>query len=477
MSLLNILSRQAKQRHIAANDRKARRHQRLGLEALETRQVMSTFAVTTLADSGSGSLRQAITQADSAPDPASIQFSSALVGTISLKSALPELSNTHGTTINGHGGVTVDLTNAKMSDGNSIRVDSLANVSISNLSFTNAPGRAFENYGTLSLNNDTIQNSHNGAAVNYGTLNLTNSTIKNNTALNYGGGVNNYQGTLNSTNTNFIGNSATYGGAIDNSARMNLSGGSFSGNKATDGGAIHDASSTPSTIDSVTLTGNTAGLGGGLYEDGPAASQVQNSNIHGNHATALGGTTGADVYCDSGVAATSHNNVIGDGAGLWGISDNNNFDRPYVSGAQFNPQHSFNPRLPVNYVGTHALPIAPVMEQLVAFQGTTLKYDYTVRSNSATLAITPGTSRVWLDSDTSNDSDSENNAHYYPNNFAVDLYLADSGNEAGGSVSLWQNYDVLSLTQPSLTITGGGTGTTVGNGLSGVSYTWNGVKH
>lgn len=478
-----ILSRQIAPRHLSAADRKARRKSRLGLESLETRQVLSTFAVTNLADSGAGSLRQAVTQADAASDYSVIAFNPGLSGTLSLKSALPELSNTRGIAINGDNNVTIDLTNAKLADGSSLKVDAGVPASINNLTLTNAPGRAVENYGTLSMSSDTIQNSHNGAVVNYGTLTLYQDSIQNNTALNYGGGVNNYQGSLNSVQTNFTGNKAGsgpnsgLGGAIENDAKLTVSGGTFSGNSAGDGGAIHDSTTTPTTIDSATITGNTAGLGGGLYVD-DAALQLQNSNVYGNHANAAGfGGVGADVYTDSSLASTSFNNVIGDGSGLWGISDNNPFDRPHVAGSTVNPQFTYNASKPVNYIGTHASPIAPVMEQVVSFEGTKLTYDYTVRTNSATLTIAPGSQHVWLDAEMSDDNQDDNNAHYYPNNFAVDLYLSDSGNDESGSISLWQNYDITSLAQPSLTITGGNTGTNVSNGLSGLSYTWNGAKH
>ena len=199
-----------------------------------------------------------------------------------------------------------------------------------------------------------------------------------------------------------------------------------------------------------------------------AALQLQNSNVYGNHSTAAGfGGMGSDVYTDSCLASTSVNNLIGDGSGFAGIADNNNFDRPYVSGSRFNPQHTYNASKPINYIGTHASPIAPVMEQVVGFEGTTLTYDYTVRTNSASLTIAPGSQNVSLKAELSNDNLNESNPHYYPDGFAVDLYLSDSGNGSSGSISLWQGYDITSLAQPTLTITGGGTGTTVGNGLSG----------
>ena len=76
--------------------RRPHARRRLSLECLEDRAMLSTIvlAVTTLSDSGVGTLRDAITKADA--DTANqyvIKFSVSLPGTIDLKSALPDLNN------------------------------------------------------------------------------------------------------------------------------------------------------------------------------------------------------------------------------------------------------------------------------------------------------------------------------------------------------------------------------------------------
>src|SRR4051794_3929785 len=58
----------------------------LRLEALEERAVPATFAVTNTNDSGSGSLRQAILDANAAPGADQITFAHRVHGTISLSS-------------------------------------------------------------------------------------------------------------------------------------------------------------------------------------------------------------------------------------------------------------------------------------------------------------------------------------------------------------------------------------------------------
>jgi ABC-type glutathione transport system ATPase component len=54
---------------------------RPSIEALEDRVVPSTFAVTTTADSGTGSLRAAIARANAMPDPDVIVFDPAVSST------------------------------------------------------------------------------------------------------------------------------------------------------------------------------------------------------------------------------------------------------------------------------------------------------------------------------------------------------------------------------------------------------------
>jgi hypothetical protein len=64
----------------------------LGIEALEGRVVRATITVMSLGDSGPGTLRAAITQADLDTNPETITFEPSVTGTITLLSALPDLS-------------------------------------------------------------------------------------------------------------------------------------------------------------------------------------------------------------------------------------------------------------------------------------------------------------------------------------------------------------------------------------------------
>src|SRR5262245_65959167 len=71
------------------------------LEVLECRTLPSTFTVLDLADSGPGSLRQAILDANSNPGPDVVQFAPGLEGTITLAGG--QLSITDDLRIDGPG--------------------------------------------------------------------------------------------------------------------------------------------------------------------------------------------------------------------------------------------------------------------------------------------------------------------------------------------------------------------------------------
>ena len=145
----------ARQKGRASKDRR-RRSFRPCLNMLEDRSLPSTFTVTNLLDSGPGSLRAAVTAANTNPGADVINF--AVTGTIALTSG--ELDITDSLTINGPG-----LNSLTVSGNNSSRVFGVAGnpiVSIAGLTVANgwtsdSPGGGISmTGGTLTLDHVTV---------------------------------------------------------------------------------------------------------------------------------------------------------------------------------------------------------------------------------------------------------------------------------------------------------------------------------
>jgi hypothetical protein len=121
------------------------------LEVLEDRVVPSTFTVVNANDSGAGSLRDAIAQANLAGGDNTINFA---LGpgpqTITLTSGQLELTDTTGTTtIDGGPGVTISGNSA----GRIFQIDSMVSARLTALTLTN--GKAAGDRGGAVLNHGT----------------------------------------------------------------------------------------------------------------------------------------------------------------------------------------------------------------------------------------------------------------------------------------------------------------------------------
>lgn len=194
----------------------------------------ATLTVTSLSDTGPGSLREAVTAANTSVGIAdTINFN--VEGTITLASRLPNIDDD----------VTIDGTgkNITISGNNAVQV-----------MFVSA-GKMLNLFAVNITDGHCDSPCSGGAILNIGTLRVTGSTFSGNSAL-LGGAIHNF-GTLEVTGSTFSRNSARIGGAIHNFDTLTISGSTFSGNSATSfGGAIHNFD-TMTVVDS-TFSGNSA---------------------------------------------------------------------------------------------------------------------------------------------------------------------------------------------------------------------------
>lgn len=317
------------------------------LETLEDRCVPSTLTVHNLADSGTGSLRYDIAQAQSGD---TIKFDKNLKGgTITLTSG--ELDITKNLTINGLGAGLLTVTSTGLTGtyplyySTSSRIfeveGSVTNATLSGMTISNGvglksgsssssdyydgTGGGVLNLGTLTINGCNLSNNFaavyglfgagGGGVANFGTLKVTGCTLSNNSTLGNGGGIYN-RGTLGVNGGTLSGNSGDSGGGIynDYAATLTASGCTLSGNTAFGngsgandghaielgyGGGICNFVDGTATVCSCTLSGNSAYSGGGIYNaEAAAALTVGNSifrsnspdNIYGSYTDGGGNT-------------------------------------------------------------------------------------------------------------------------------------------------------------------------------------------
>ena len=209
----------------------------------------ATLTVTNNNNSGPGSLRQAIADANSGD---TITFDPGILpGTITLTSG-SYLIVDEDLTIDGPGASDLAI------DGN------------------NASRVFLISGGTVAISDVTIQNGsvfgNGGGIANVdGSLTITNVTVSDNTATGNGGGIYKDGGSLFIDESFITGNTTTGsfvdGGGIysDNSGTLTITNSTISGNTAASGGGIRYIGGTL-ILDKSTISGNTASLnGGGVY--------------------------------------------------------------------------------------------------------------------------------------------------------------------------------------------------------------------
>lgn len=225
--------------------------------------------ITTVADAGLGSLRYAMLYSG--------------VGT-----TLTFATNLSGSTIT--------LTSGELSANHNLIIDASALPGGLTLSGNGASRALYVNAGvTHVLNRLIITNcvstashlsGYGGALFVDGTLILNNCTVANSTASTAGGAIYNRigQGVVTVNYSTLSGNSAAYGGAIQNEGTLIANSSTMSSNTAsTQGGAISAPFSAPVSLNQSTLSGNSSAQGGGIFI-ASGGTIISNTIIAGNTA-------------------------------------------------------------------------------------------------------------------------------------------------------------------------------------------------
>lgn len=275
--------------------------------------------VTNNADSGAGSLRQAIL--DSCPG--SVITFGAGVTTLNVGSAI-----TINRDIEIQGPSAKRLTLAGNSTNGVFIISSGTTVNISGMTITNS-----------------VLNSGNGGAVaNSGNLTLTSVVVRNSSA-NNGGGVFN-DGNLTIDRSAIWGNTAfVNGGGIEsagnNASRLTIINSTISGNSAFAFGGGIDAPAGTVTLINATVTGNRAesdnngiGGGGGIYTNSSVATPatLRNNIIANNFIRPVGNSPAANDVGGNNITNAFYN-IIGNAASAGGITHGVNGNQVGNSGS------------------------------------------------------------------------------------------------------------------------------------------------
>lgn len=277
--------------------------------------------VTTTADSGAGSLREALANVCTGD---TITFNIAGPGPHTITVTSGDLLISTSVTINNNSGESVTV-----SGNNLNRVFNIGAISttaaIVGLNISNGSalgGAAIANGGTLTVVNTTFTGNAasgalgGGAILNAGTLTIINSTFSGNTAVASGGGIFNDIGTVTIINSTFTNNTAdsdnnatgTGGGIHNNSGTTTLHNTIVAGNFNEDGAsdAADDISGTVNAASSFNLIG-TGGAGG--LTNGVNNNQVGVANAGLGALGNNGGTTQTHALLPTSTAVEAGSNA------------------------------------------------------------------------------------------------------------------------------------------------------------------------
>ncbi|BBD68749.1 hemolysin-type calcium-binding region [Nostoc commune NIES-4072] len=276
--------------------------------------VNTDTVVTNTNDSGAGSLRQAILNANATLGADTITFAGVFTDAtpdiITLTSG--KLTITDDITILGTGASNLTISGNNLSGVFEISGTG-TDASIDGLKIANANdplGSILLNTNTsLSLTGSTVSDNTGlvGGIFNKGTLTLTSSTVSGNSGSSLGGGIFN-KGTLSLTNSTVSGNGTyvysdtAYGGGIFNTGNLSITDSTISNNNAYANGNEHGIGPNPYPS-----------YGGGIYNSGSV--DITRSTVSGNGAADGGGISNSGTFSLTN-STVSDNSVYYTGGGI-----------------------------------------------------------------------------------------------------------------------------------------------------------------
>ncbi|MEL6852394.1 MAG: choice-of-anchor Q domain-containing protein, partial [Bacteroidota bacterium] len=272
----------------------------------------TTHTVTSIANTGAGSLRRTVLNA--CPDDL-IDFDPSLSGsTFALASEIVlnkdvEIQGLATSQIFLNGGSANRIFNVDF--GTTARISQLT----IQQGFDGLQGGGLINFGTLELIEVLLlannAGSQGGAIYNQGNLTVTNSTFLANGATTAGGAVYNDANPMNMTGCAVVSNTATNGAIFNLSSNVDLINNTLSGNTVTNlGGAVyHDGGNL--LISSCTITQNTAVDAGGLFMTGVSSNVTFQNSVLSNNAG-----LNPDGVRPSGALNSLGYNLVGNTVGL-----------------------------------------------------------------------------------------------------------------------------------------------------------------
>ena len=304
-----------------------------------TASANAALVVSTLADSGVGSLRQAMLDANSAAGVDTITFTAGLTGTIDVQSDLPVLDE--GIDLQGPGASVITIDGGWTAPGG----DSAGHALFVLDDIDVSEGASTISGVTITGGNGSNNEGAGGGAIQkyYGDADLTiaDVVLTGNFADNDGGAVRLYatDGTVTIRDSVISNNVAgSDGGALcangDGALVLTLNNVEITGNTAKDdGGGLYFYNGTLTIVDS-TISGNTADDddGGGIrLEDGTLT--IVDSTISGNTA----GDDGGGIKFEDGTLTISDTTIAGntalyDGGGIWSYNSSLTISDTTISG-------------------------------------------------------------------------------------------------------------------------------------------------